>query len=85
MSDENKIKDIYILSKKKNKAILNLIKIKRKKNDKEEKQIFFGENEKEINKKYKKKNISILKYYIEKEKNIKIYLEIYLLKKIEKK
>ena len=58
------MKNIYILSKQVNKKILNIIKIKRKKDGNDKQQIFFEESEKENNEKYNKKNISILKYYI---------------------
>ena len=61
MSEEsiNKMKNIYILSKQTNKKTLNTIKLK-----KEEKIIFFIENEKGNNKKYNNKNISILEYFM---------------------
>ncbi len=71
-----KMKDIYIKSKQINKKVLNVIKTRTNKYNVE--QIFFQEKEKEINKKYNKKNISIMKYFIENEKNqkeIKIFGE----------
>ena len=73
MSNINNNKDIYLLSKQVNKKILNIIKIKKTKDENEGKQIFFEESEKVKNKKYNKENISILKYYIENKKNIKIF------------
>ena len=75
MSNENKIinkiRDIYILSKQVNKINLNIIKIKQMKSEIEEKRIFF-------NQKYNKKNISILKYYIENIKNIRIFGNLFV-------
>ena len=47
--------NIYILSKQVNKKISNIIKIKRKKDENDKKQIFFEESEKENNEKYNKK------------------------------
>ena len=74
MSEENtnKRKDIYILSKQNNKKFLNTIKLK-----KEEKIIYFIEKEKENNKKYKNKNISILEYFIQKKKDQNIWKFIF--------
>ena len=81
MSEENinKMKDIYILSKQTNKKILNTIKLK-----KEEKIINFIENEKENNKKYNNKNISIFEYFIKNKKIIKIFGYLFV-KKNKKK
>ena len=75
MSEENKnkMKDIYILSKQANKKNLNTIKLQ-----KEEKTIFFLDNEKENNKKYNNKNISILKYSNENKKKIKIFGNLFV-------
>ena len=75
MSEENinKIKNIYILSKQSNIKILNTIKIK-----KEEKIIFFIKNEKVNNKKYNNKNISILEYFIQNKKIIKIFGNLFV-------
>ena len=75
MSEEsiNKMKNIYILSKQTNKKTLNTIKLK-----KEEKIIFFIENEKGNNKKYNNKNISILEYFIKNKNIIKIFGNLFV-------
>ena len=70
---EKKMKDIYILSKQKNKKILNTIKLK-----KEEKIIFFIKNEKVNNKKYNNKNISKMEYFIQNKKKIKIFGNLFV-------
>ena len=69
MSEENtnEMKYIYLLSKQAYKKILNTLKIKQK-----EITICF-ENEKENNKKYNNKNISLLKYFNQNKKNMKIF------------
>ena len=69
----NKMKDIYILSKQSSLKTLNIIKTKNIKDTKEEKQIFFNKNEKKNNKKYNKKNITILKYISKNKKYINLF------------
>ena len=88
MSDENKMlnrmKDIYILSKQVNKKILNIIIIKQKKGENKNKRLFFKENEKENNKDYNKKNITILEYNIENVKNIKTFGKLFVIENRKK-
>ena len=67
------MEDIYILSKQVNEKILNLIKIKKKKE-----QIYFEESKKENNKQYNKNIISILKYYIKNIKKEKIFGNLFV-------
>ena len=67
------MKDNYILSKQENKKMLNIIKLKKIKDNNEK--LFFEEKEKEKenNKKHNKKNISKITYNIENKKKIKLF------------
>ena len=79
MSDENinikKMKEIYILSKEVNKNIINIIKVKQLKDKNKHNQKLKGEKN---NKKYSKKEISVIKYNINNEEEIKIFGKLFV-------